>query len=266
MPRVFLRLAYRGTAYHGWQTQAPGLPTVQTAVEEALARTLGYRGHVHGCGRTDAGVHAADYFAHFTLREDHALAYDPVSRLDRILPPDISIRGWYPVLAKAHAQRSATWRAYRYRIATRKSPFHEGLAGRYYGAPLDVAAMREVAAAYAKTRRDLPDGTQDFRAFCRRPDRYPHTRCRVDACTLTEPDDGFLHFDIRADRFLHNQVRLLVARMLDVGAGRLSVADVRGALATGAPLPRLRPAAPEGLYLAGVGYPPDIWLGAAPGA
>ena len=264
MPRVFLRLAYRGTAYHGWQTQAPGLPTVQTAVEEALARMLGYRGHVHGCGRTDAGVHAADYYAHFVLREGAPLYYDPVARLNRVLPPDISVRGWHPVLAKAHAQRDATWRAYRYRIATRKSPFDEGLAGRYHDSLLDVSAMRDVAAAYAKTRHDLPDGTQDFRAFCRRPDQYPHTRCRVDTCTLAAPNDGLLHFDIRANRFLHHQVRLLVARMLDVGAGRLSLADIQRALATGESPQRRRPAAPEGLYLTGVGYPPDIWLAQPP--
>ena len=263
MPRVFLRLAYRGTAYHGWQTQAAGLPTVQTAVEEALARMLGYRGHVHGCGRTDAGVHGADYYAHLTLRDGTPLDYDPVARLNRLLPADVSVRGWHPVLANAHAQRDATWRAYRYRIATCKSPFDEGLAGRYHEVPLDLGAMREVVAAYAKTD---PDGTLDFRAFCRRPDQYPHTRCRVDACALTETDGGLLHFDIRADRFLHNQVRLLVARMLDVGAGRLSVAAVARALRTGEPLSRKRPAAPEGLYLVGVGYPPQIWLGEPPEA
>ena len=261
MTRVFLRLAYRGTGYRGWQTQAPGLPTVQSAVEGALARMLGYRGHVHGCGRTDAGVHAADYYAHLTLRAGDPLGYDPVFRLNRLLPPDISVRGWHPVLAEAHAQRDATWRAYRYRVATRKSPFDEGLAGRYDDVPLDVPAMRAVAAAYAKTD---PDGTLDFRAFCRRPDRYPHTRCRIDACALAEAAGGVLDFDIRADRFLHRQVRLLVARMLDVGAGRLPLAAVERALRSGESLPRKRPAAAAGLYLVGVGYPPGIWRGAAP--
>lgn len=264
MPRYFLRLAYRGGAYHGWQTQAGprALPTVQSAVQEALAGLLGYRTHVHGCGRTDAGVHAADYVAHFDATVDLGDHRDRdwraafVTRLNHLLPADIAALDVLPVLARAHAQRSATWRAYRYRIATRKSPFTEGLAGRYHHYPLDIDAMREATGAFAKTD---PDGTRDFRAFCRRPDQYPHTRCRIDACTLTEGADGELYFDVRADRFLHNQIRLMVARLLDVGTGRLAAADLEGALATGEAPSRKRPAAASGLYLAGVGYPAELF-------
>ena len=258
MPRVFLRLAYRGTAYHGWQTQAGPreLPTVQSAVQDALARLLGYRAHVHGCGRTDAGVHATDYTAHVDLREALPPDFDLVTRLNHVLPDDIAINDVAHVLAKAHAQRSAQWRAYRYRVLPHNSPFHAGLAGRYHHYALDVTAMRDACAAYAKTE---DGGTRDFRAFCRRPDQYAHTRCRIDACTLSRAPDGLLDFDIRADRFLHNQVRLLVARMLDVGRGVLSLADIERALDTGQALSRKRPAAACGLYLVGVGYPNDLF-------
>lgn len=271
MPRAFLRLAYRGTAYHGWQTQAGprALPTVQATVEDALYRVLGHRGHLHGCGRTDAGVHAIEYTAHFDFmdladREDLAdggWRTDFVRRLNHALPADIAALDVLPVLAQAHAQRSATWRAYRYRIATRKSPFTEGLVGQYHHRPLDVTAMRDASTAFAKTR---PDGTLDFRAFCRRPDQYPHTRCRIDACALTAAADGELHFDVRADRFLHNQIRLMVGRLLDVGTGGFSVSDIEGALATGEALPRKRPAAASGLYLVGVGYARGLFLGEEP--
>lgn len=283
MPRAFLRLAYRGTAYHGWQTQAGprALPTVQSTVEDALHRVLGYRGHLHGCGRTDAGVHATDYMAHFDFMDpaDHEGLADRdwragfLRRLNHALPADIAVHDVQPVLAKAHAQRSATWRAYRYRIATRKSPFTEGLVGQYHHRPLDLAAMRDAVSCFAKANspatrgpssargpaKTRPDGTLDFRAFCRRPDQYPHTRCRIDACALTEAADGELRFDVRADRFLHNQIRLMVGRLLDVGTGRLAVGDVERALATGEALSRKRPAAASGLYLVGVGYPAELF-------
>ena len=274
MPRLFLRLAFRGTHYHGWQTQAPHLPTVQSTIEDTLARLLGYRTHVHGCGRTDAGVHATDYTAHVDLREAPPPDFDLVTRLNHVLPDDIAISDVAHVLAKAHAQRSAQWRAYRYRVLPHKSPFHQGLAGRYHHHALDVTAMRDVCACIAKANSPAArgpssarghaktdsNGLADFRAFCRRPDQYPHTRCRIDACTLTRAPDGLLDFDIRADRFLHNQVRLLVARMLDVGRGVLSLADIRQALDTGVALSRKRPAAAEGLYLVGVGYSEEIFV------
>ena len=86
--RIFFHLAYQGTAYHGWQSQAdPTLPTVQSTLETCLQKMLGYPVHLHGCGRTDAGVHACSYYAHFDQRAP--LDYDPVFRLNRVLPDDM---------------------------------------------------------------------------------------------------------------------------------------------------------------------------------
>ena len=244
--RIFLHLAYKGTAYHGWQSQAdPALPTVQSTLEDCLRKMLGYPVHLHGCGRTDAGVHARSYYAHFDQRAP--LDYDPVFRLNRMLPEDIAVYEWLPVAPKANAQLDATRRTYEYRIDLVKNPFRARLSGRYDDRPLDIDAMRETVLRYA--------AATDFRAFCKSPEQYPHTRCRIDRCTLEEVETGkALLFTITADRFLQSMVRLLVARLVDVGMGKLSLGEIEAALSEGTPLSRKRAAYAEGLYLVDVGY------------
>jgi len=245
MPRIFLHLGYKGTAYHGWQTQAPPLVTVQKTIEDCLEKMLGYHIYLHGCGRTDAGVHATSYFAHIDLRE--AVDFDATFRLNRMLPDDIAIFDWIPVHGEAHAQRDATFRKYKYHIDLVKHPLRSDLAGRYDATPLDLAAMQEVVSCFRQNT--------DFRAFCRSPEQYPSTICRMDECSLQETNGGkSLVFTIQGNRFLHNMVRILVARMIDVGRGALSLADIEAAFATGKPCKYETPAYAEGLYLVSVGY------------
>ncbi len=243
--RIFLKLAYVGTHYHGWQTQTAKLPTVQQTLEAALAKMLGYAVNVHGCGRTDTGVHASSYYAHFDLLAP--LVFDPVQRLYRILPPDIAVYEWIPVLATANAQRSATFRRYEYLVSLRQNPFQHSFRAQLVGVDLDIDAMQATVKLYREAT--------DFRAFCRRPEQYPSTVCRIDECTLSvEEDGGLLRFTIQGNRFLHNMVRLLMQRMLDVGQGKLSVGDVAQALGSGLSPKRLRAAPAQGLSLVGVGY------------
>jgi tRNA pseudouridine38-40 synthase len=245
MPRIFLHLGYKGTAYHGWQTQAPPLVTVQKTIEDCLEKMLGYHLHVHGCGRTDAGVHARSYYAHIDLRE--AVDFDAVFRLNRMLPVDIAIFDWLAVADDAHAQRDATFRRYEYHIDLVKNPLRGDLAGRYDATPLDLDLMQEVVSCFRQN--------SNFSAFCRSPEQYPDTTCRIDECTLIESNGGqSLIFTIQGNRFLHNMVRLLVARMIDVGRGALTLAEIENAFATGQPCKYETPAYAEGLYLVGVGY------------
>ena len=249
-----LTLAYDGSAYHGWQRQRPGLPTVQQAVEEALARVLGYPTHVHGCGRTDAGVHAERYVAHADLRA--APAFDLRERLNYALPPDVSVAEAALATPDFNAQHSARWRAYRYELDFAKDALRARRAWCLPAPPLHPAAMRRGVEAIAQA--------SDFAALCRHPDHYPHTRCRIDACTLAaRPDGSGLDFAIRADRFLHAMVRLLVARLVDVGTGRIALEGFESALLRQVPFSRKRAAPPQGLYLAGVGYD-DYQLAPAP--
>jgi len=245
MPRIFLHLGYKGTAYHGWQTQAAPLVTIQKTIEDCLEKMLGYHVHLHGCGRTDAGVHASSYYGHIDVRK--VLEYDAAFRLNRMLPDDIAIYDWLPVHDRAHAQHDATFRRYEYHIDLIKNPLRGDLSGRYDAFPLDLKLMHEVVSRYRNTR--------DFRAFCRSPEQYPTTVCRIDSCTLTEVENGeTLIFSIQGNRFLHNMVRLLVARMIDVGRGVLTLAELEQAIVTGEPCKFEVPAYAEGLYLVGVGY------------
>jgi len=245
MPRFFLHLGYKGTAYHGWQTQAAPLVTLQKTVENCLEKMLGYQVNLHGCGRTDAGVHARSYYAHIDIKA--ALDYDPVFRLNRMLPDDISIFDWMEVEDHQHAQRDATFRRYEYQIDLSKNPFRGDLAGRYDANPLDLVEMQKVVSCFRINT--------DFKGFCRSPEQYPSTLCRIDECTLEEVKNGnTLLFTIQGNRFLHNMVRLLVARMIDVGRGALSLADIEQAFKTGQPCKYETPAYAEGLYLVGVGY------------
>ncbi|MFK8057225.1 MAG: tRNA pseudouridine(38-40) synthase TruA [Saprospiraceae bacterium] len=246
MPRIFLHLGYKGTAYHGWQTQAPPVVTVQQTLEQYLEKMLGYPVHVAGCGRTDTGVHARSYFAHVNLKAH--IDYDGTFRLNRMLPDDIAIFDWIPVDNDAHAQRSATFRRYEYHIDLVKNPLHGDLAGRYDATPLDADLMQEVVSRFRQN--------SDFKAFCRSPEQYPSTICRIDECTLTKTNNGqSFVFTIQGNRFLHNMVRLLVARMIDVGKGSLSLEEIDAAFATGMPCKYETPAYAEGLFLVGVGYP-----------
>ena len=245
MARVLLHLAYRGTAYHGWQTQTAGLPTVQSTLEAALAAMLGYRAHLHGCGRTDAGVHATNYYAHLDLRTP--LDFDPVQRLCHLLPSDIAVYRWIAVDQKIHAQRSAAFRRYDYLIGLCQNPFQADYRAQMIGSRLDVTKMQAVIGQYGRAT--------DFRAFCRRPEQYKSTHCRIDACSLTiEENGGLLRFSIQANRFLQNMVRLLVARAIDVGLGRMEVDDIAAALSSGLAPKHLRPAPAQGLSLVAVGY------------
>ena len=243
--RYRLDLAYDGTAYHGWQTQAAGIATVQHTLETAFARLVGYPVHVHGCGRTDAGVHAEGYVAHVDLRVAPSGAL--LHKLQWSLPRDIHIGALAPAPPNFDAQRSAVARSYRYRIGLVRDPFSRAYVGDYSALALDVTRMRATAGLYARQR--------DFRGFCRSPEQYPTTVCALEACTLSQNAAGTeLHFEVTADRFLHNMVRLLVARMLDVGRGALEVGDLERAFATGQPPRFLHAAHAQGLSLVHVRY------------
>ena len=249
MQRVFLQLAYQGTNYHGWQTQAEGIVTIQQTIENCLTKMLGQTTLLTGCGRTDTGVHARKYYAHLDAKK--GLGFDPVARLNQMLPDDISIQRWIAMPANAHAQRDAIQRSYTYEIDLVKSPFRSKLSARYDNITLDVAAMQKVVEIYSKQ--------SDFRAFCRSPEQYPSTQCRIEECVLEEIDNGRrLLFKITANRFLHNMVRLLVARMIDVGKGSLTLEDLNTAFQTGIAPKFETPAYAEGLYLTNVIYKSEL--------
>jgi len=240
--KYFLHIAYKGTNYSGWQRQ-PNAPSIQETLEQSLAKMLGYAIPCIGCGRTDAGVHASQFFCHIILKEE--LSYDPVFRINKILPNDIVVYDFIAMHKEAQAQFDALNRTYTYLLHGKKNPFKEELSTFIDKNQLDLNKMKS-AVAY------LP-GSHDFRAFCKQPNIYKSTICEVRAVYLKEENQQ-LTFTITANRFLRGMVRLLVGNILEIGKGKLTIELFRLALDTQQPLPYFNMAYPQGLYLSKVQY------------
>lgn len=246
--RWFMRLSYRGAAYHGWQVQ-PGDVSVQGTIESALSTLLRQPTAVTGAGRTDAGVNARLMVAHVDLPD----GFDPregvfLRSLNSICGRDIAIYSFAPVAADAHARFDATERSYRYFVHTVKNPFTGDLS---WQAPptLDFAAMNEAAA--------LIIGRRDFTSFSKL-----HTDVKTNICDLrravwTDMGEGRYYFEIAADRFLRNMVRAVVGTLVDVGRHKmapeaiLDVLECKDRCAAGTSMP----AGP--LFLWNIEYPYD---------
>ena len=213
--RYFLHLAYNGAPFFGWQVQ-PGHPSVQEVLERSLSLLL-HREHiaVTGCGRTDTGVHAADYYAHFDIEE--RLSREGQTRLrdqlNSFLPKEIAVFDLFPVKPRAHARFDAVERTYRYFVSTRKDPFTFSQRLFSFRMP-DIGRMNEAAALLLKS--------EDFTSFSKVHTQVNNFICHVTHAAWTlEGDD--LVFTITANRFLRNMVRAIVGTLLEVGLGKLSV-------------------------------------------
>lgn len=240
--RYLIHLAYNGTNYCGWQTQ-PNLPTVQQTIESALTTLLRTPVAIVGCGRTDTGVHASDFYAHFDL--DGPLADNLVFKLNSYLPPDIAIFSIDPVADNFHARFSAAARTYKYYASCARLPFSQGLYCRIYFNP-DIDAMNAAAAALMQY--------DDFTSFAKL-----HTDNKTNICHLTDAhwnrEGEMLVFTITANRFLRNMVRSVTGTLLDVGRGKLTIDGLRQIVekknrcAAGVSMPA------QGLFLTKVDYP-----------
>lgn len=213
--RYFIYLAYDGTNYHGWQVQPNGA-SVQGTLMKALSTYLRREVEVTGAGRTDAGVHASLMVAHFDY--DEALCPQGLAdKLNRLLPPDISVYKVVPVRAEAHARFDATSRTYKYYITTSKKPFRRNYVYRLMGQAPDVEKMNEAA-------RLLFNYT-DFTSFSKLHTDVKTNNCRIMQAVWTQTEEDEWVFTIQADRFLRNMVRAIVGTLLDVGRGKLSLED-----------------------------------------
>ena len=239
--RYAIHLAYNGTNYCGWQTQ-PELPTVQFTLESALSTLLRTPIAIVGCGRTDTGVHASDFYAHFDL--DGPLVDNLVFKLNSYLPPDIAIFDIFPVADNFHARFSALSRTYKYYAANARLPFSQGLYCRIYFNP-DLDAMNEAAKVLMQY--------DDFTSFAKL-----HTDNKTNICHLTEAqwsrEGEMLVFTITSNRFLRNMVRSVTGTLLDVGRGKLTIDGLRAIVeqknrcAAGVSMPA------QGLFLTNVAY------------
>ena len=253
MPRYALRIEYDGGPFNGWQRQAGGQPSVQEAIETALARLEPGEHRIAAAGRTDAGVHATGQVAHCDLAKD----WEPF-RLSEALnwhlkPAPVAITACARVDETFHARFSAQERRYLFRMVARRAPVtHDhGLVWQVSGCP-DVGLMREGAAHLI--------GLQDFTTFRSVMCQAKSPVKTLDEITIEDwpyPGGTEIRFYLRARSFLHNQVRSIVGTLERVGAGAWPPSRVAKALAA-----RDRAACgpvspPQGLFLSGVGYPVD---------
>ena len=247
MQRYFVQLSFKGTNYHGWQIQ-PNATTVQEVVERAFSTVLREKIEITGAGRTDTGVHASFFVAHFDSHRSELETEKLVYRLNSFLPPDISLQRIWKVPAEAHARFSALSRTYKYFIHSKKDPFKTEISMLFTGDP-DINKMNEGAL--------LRKGYSDFTSFSRLHTDVKTNLCRIISASWKK-DGNTLAFTIEADRFLRNMVRAITGTLLQLGTGRLSVGELRKIIEAKDRRVAGDSAPARGLFLTDIKYPESI--------
>ena len=249
--RYFIRLAFDGNQYHGWQIQPNGI-TIQEKIQTALKVILKKEVLIIGAGRTDTGVHAREFFAHFDF--DKAINENDINvlcyQLNSILPEDISIMKITRVRHEAHARFDATARTYSYYFHTQKDPFLQKYSY-FITAKLDITSMQNACPILYEYN--------DFSCFSK-----SHTQVKTNNCKIISAEwrmQGHqIIFTITADRFLRNMVRAIVGTMLEIGYGKTDtngfkdVIESKNRSKAGYSVPAC------GLFLEKIEYPKEIFL------
>lgn len=250
MPRYFIELAYNGKPYHGWQLQQNSL-SVQAVLENALSKLLRTTIATIGCGRTDTGVHASQYYAHFDIENeiDDAMF---LFKLNRVLDEHIAVKRLIAdIPPTAHARFDATYRAYDYYLHFQKNPFKDNFS--YYYAwlsLLDIGAMQQAAAILLRYN--------DFPMFCKTGGGAKTTLCSIYESVLSfDEATQTMRFHIAANRFLRGMIRLIVGALIMVGRGKMSIMEFEQTLENkDFRFAKLNISAPpQGLFLSEVRYP-----------
>ena len=219
---------------------------MQQVLETNLTKLLKLPIFISGCGRTDAQVHASQFFFHVDIEQEWD--FDLFFRLNKILPDDIAVFDIIPTEGLPHARFDTIQRSYDYFIHTYKDPFLSRFSSFYAERNLDLNKMKDAVAL-------LPQ-YDDYRAFCKMPDRIDHTICHVSAASLfTDKDGDRIRFHISANRFLSKMIRIIVGRLLEIGKGEMSIDEFEHYLAEKITPQIIIPAYPQGLYLSKVTYP-----------
>ncbi len=246
--RYFVELAYNGTRFHGWQIQ-PNAKSVQETLEYALSTICREPIAVTGAGRTDTGVHASYFVAHFDSEDESLDHPDFTYKLNSFLNHDLVIYTIAKVGMDAHARFGAVSRTYNYFINQIKDPFAQETSW-YFTRKLDVEKMNEACLVLFEF--------EDFTSFSKL-----HTDVKTNNCKIYharwEEHRKRLVFTIKADRFLRNMVRAIVGTMVEIGQGKLTTNEFRAIIeakdrgAAGASAP------PEGLFLSDIIYPEEVF-------
>lgn len=248
--RYFIFISYKGSSYHGWQVQ-PNSITVQKILDNALSTILEETIVTTGAGRTDTGVHALVFCAHFeSNKENLSDRKNIIFRLNRFLPKDISVSQIVKVHPDAHARFSAISRTYHYYISKTKNPFLEDSAW-FIHVDIDIYKMNEAC--------DILIKHTDFTSFSKLHSDVRTNLCRIYSANWEESDDQLI-FTIKADRFLRNMVRAIVGTMVDIGTGRLTPAEFESIILDKDRNKAGKSAPAKGLFLVDIEYPAEIFI------
>ncbi len=248
--RYFIQLNYKGTNYHGWQFQ-PNAISVQEVLTGACSTILREKVEITGAGRTDTGVHATFFMAHFDSKNPGLEADKKIIfKLNSFLPNDIAIQKILKVKNDAHARFDALRRTYHYHIHQQKDPFLIE-SSYYFPHKLNLDLMNKAC--------ELLYQFTDFTSFSKLHTDVKTNNCTIKSAFWTQQDYKLI-FEIKADRFLRNMVRAIVGTLIDVGKNKISLNDFieiiesKNRSLAGVSVPA------HGLYLSNIEYSKDIFL------
>ena len=244
--RYFIQISFKGTNFRGWQIQ-PGAITVQGTLNKVLSTVIREEIETTGAGRTDTGVHAKFFMAHFNsnnkqLDNDSSIIYS----LNRLLSPDISVNRIFKVKKDTHARFNAISRTYEYHISRIENPFEKEFSWYVYG-PLNIEKMNEAAV--------LIESFNDFTSFCKIHTNVKTNICKIFYAKWNDYGDKLI-FSIKADRFLRNMVRAIVGTMINIGRNKIEVSDFKNTVEKKNKLSFTAPA--RGLILTNIEYNVNI--------
>lgn len=249
LQRYFIQLSFKGTHFHGWQKQA-NAESVQEYIEKSLSLFFHSKIEIVGAGRTDTGVHAKYYIAHFDSPVEITDKKKFVYQLNKMLSYDIAVQNIFSVIPNAHARFDAVSRTYEYHIIHEKDAFEKEISLLLFSKP-DIQLLFEAC----KVLFDY----SDFTSFCKL-----HSDNKTNICKIQEAywrnEGKKLIFTIKADRFLRNMVRAITGTMLDVGFNKLSVQEFRKIIEARDRSKASNSAPAHGLFLTGIEYPENIFV------
>lgn len=253
MARFFLTLSYNGSSFNGWQIQENTPNTVQQVLQEKLAMLLKEPIELTGCGRTDTGVNACNYIAHFDAQCPDLISNKAhwIYKFNTVLPPAIAIQNIATVSSEAHARFHAQQRAYHYYISQQKNPFRDNFTYYVYG-PLDVELMNRAA--------QLLTHYSDFTSFSKTNTQVKTNTCKITEARWLQSGPNEWRFTIKADRFLRGMVRAIVGTLLLVGKNKLTLHDFKKIIEARDRKQAGSNAPAHALFFTGASYPKHLYL------
>jgi len=243
MNRYVLHLSYNGTFYHGWQRQKQEVKTVQQTIEEVLTILCRRPISIIGCGRTDKGVHARSFYAHFDI---DILPKNLLYKMNKILPDDITIYSMESAESNFHARFAAKTRTYKYYFHITEDPFIAEVSSFYDFPNFNISLVHSAVS--------LLIANKNFASFCKVPEKHDGLICKIISTSLIELENGQYVFELSANRFLRGMIRILMFDLLEIGRGKLSIEDFQSRLNGSPRKDAVQFAYPQGLFLEEVIY------------